>query len=148
MELTAAATAPLNGAGADYELTVHFAGGLVGCADWEHFEIVTDSELAPLYLINCQDDPSIGFIGADPTVFKPDFCLQLSPEDEEHLGYPEFSDLLVLAIITPASSLGSAAEPTTTATINLLGPLVINSKRGIGRQVIQSEYTAHHSVGG
>lgn len=148
MERTAAATAPPNGAGADYEITVHFAGGLVGCADWEHFDIVTDAELSPLYLINCQDDPSIGFIGADPTAFKPDFCLQLSPEDEEQLGYPEFSDLLVLAIITPASSLGSAAEPTTSATINLLGPLVINLKRGIGRQVIQSEYTAHHSVGG
>lgn len=147
MEQTAAAPASLNGAADSSEITVHFAGGLVGCADWEHFDVVTDAELAPLYLINCQDDPSIGFIGADPTVFKPDFCLQLSPEDEEQLDYPEFGDLLVLAIITPASSLGSTAEPSTSATLNLLGPLVINLQRGIGRQVIQSEYTAHYPLG-
>ncbi|MEY3150618.1 MAG: hypothetical protein RLY92_845 [Chloroflexota bacterium] len=147
MQPTAAGIAPLNGVEGATAIAVHFSGGLVGCADWEHFDVVTDAELSPLYLINCQDDPSIGFIGADPTVFKPDFCLELTAEDEAQLGYPEFGDLLVLAIITPASSLGSTAEPSTSATLNLLGPLVINLQRGIGRQVIQSEYTAHYPLG-
>jgi flagellar assembly factor FliW len=99
---------------------LYFAAGLPGFPSARHFSLTPwgNSE-SPFLLMSSLDDPDTGFVVISPFVFYPEYEFELDGSTEARLGLTEPSDAIVLCIVT----LQDRPED---ATVNLLGPIVIN----------------------
>lgn len=121
---------------------VYFPEGLVGCPDWQRFALDRSAELAPIVLLNSTEQAGLALPAVSPWLVDLEYAPQLSEADRLALQPADDADLEWLVI------LNIQAEPPL-MTANLLGPLVINRRTGIGRQVILSlsGYSAARPVG-
>jgi flagellar assembly factor FliW len=83
------------------------------------------------------DDPDVGFVVVPPWVFYPDYEFDLDDATAERLGLREADDAIILAVVT----LRDRPEE---ATLNLLGPIVVNCQSHEAAQVVLP--TTNHSV--
>ncbi len=121
------------------EQRIRFPSGLYGFDSHTNF-VLMDSAQPPLYWLQSEHDVSVAFILINPYVVRPDYVLDIPPEDLDELGNPSEDDILVFSIITiPASG---------EITANLQGPLVLNRARRIGKQSISldSRWNTKHSI--
>jgi flagellar assembly factor FliW len=106
-----------------------FPGGLVGCADWKRFVLISD-EATPLQLAYMQslDDPNIALVVTNPSQLDPNYAAPLSLEDRADLGLADDTQPLVYCTLTVRGD--------GWLTANLLGPLVVNPLTGTGKQLV------------
>lgn len=110
---------------------IYFAAGLPGFPHLRGFELVPlDSHGGAFSALISYDDPSVKFFVASPWEFCPDFKLELDPSVASRLGIIGPDDAEVLCVVTPGKSPGGA-------TINLLGPIVVNRHTLEARQTVQ-----------
>ena len=107
---------------------VHFPSGLLGFEQRKKFAVVGRAQEAPFLWLEAQDDSHLAFIVVGPKQVAPDYQPELSDEDAKFLGLNSSNDALVLGIVTLLEH-GQA-------TINLKGPLVINARTRIGKQIV------------
>lgn len=110
---------------------LNFPEGLVGCPEWQHFVLESNPAMAPLVLLNSTDEPILSLPAVNPWLVKPDYAPTLGDADRLALAPESDSDLEWLAV------LNIQPEPLR-VTANLLGPLVVNRRTGMARQVILS----------
>ncbi|MEJ2578825.1 MAG: flagellar assembly protein FliW [Kineosporiaceae bacterium] len=84
-----------------------------------------------LYELRSVQQPEIRFLTAVPTVFFPDYTVELDDPACADLGLDDADDALVLVILT----VGADPEPTTA---NLVAPVVVNARTRVAAQVILS----------
>jgi flagellar assembly factor FliW len=113
---------------ADSELT--FPEGLFGFPEHRRFALLQAAQ-RELYWLQSVDDPNLTFLLADPFHHFTGYALDLPPEDANVIQVTNLSDVMILAIVT----LGRGGEP---ATANLQGPLAINLRRRLARQLAVS----------
>ncbi len=121
--------------------TVVFPEGLVGCADWKSFVLLTDDDNnAPVACLQSVDHADVRFVVTDPRLIEPTYAPVLSDDDRASLEL-DASDTLVMYCTLTVHNDGLI-------TANLLGPLVINARTRRGRQVVltDSGYTTRHNV--
>ena len=123
-------------------LLIRLEEGLIGCEAWRRFMLDSVPEAAPMMLMRSLDETDLSFIAVDPRAVLPDYRLDLSGADLAALGSPSQANLAAIVIINTGPR-----EGLTVPTANLLGPVAINLATGAARQVIQPEYSAHHSIG-
>jgi flagellar assembly factor FliW len=123
------------------EQIITFPGGLVGCADWRRFVLLSDEETANLHILQSLDEASIHFLVTDPLLVEPDYQATISPEELERLDLDRPEDGVVLCILT------SRGDPPQ-VTANLLGPLVLNPVARLGTQLVlvDSPYSTRHPL--
>ncbi len=123
------------------EEVISFPSGLVGCEQWKRFRLVLDPETEPFLRLESLDDEHVGFLVVDPFVFVPDYEFRISDGDTAELRLADASDARVLVILT-------IRENPLQVTANLLGPLVINLKKNLGKQLVlaESTYSVRHPV--
>jgi flagellar assembly factor FliW len=80
-------------------------------------------------LLRAVDDPDVGFVVVPPWVFYPDYEFDLDDASAERLGLSVADDAIVLAVVT----LRDRPEE---ATLNLLGPIVVNRHTHDAAQVV------------
>jgi len=117
--------------------------GLIGFPEARRIELLYNPEELPLMWLRSVDNPSLNFIVIDPVGTIPGYTLEISDEDAETLGIRSPDEAIVLNIVTMKSS--DPAE----ATVNLIGPIVINRETLIGRQIIIAnfaDYSARHPL--
>jgi flagellar assembly factor FliW len=119
---------------------VNFPKGLLGFSDFSLYAII-DSSQPPFFHLQSLEDPGLSFIILSPDVFRPDFTLDIDPQELDDLKWEEDEELLVMAIVT----IPRDGKP---MTANLQGPLVINRNKRIGKQVIQtgSKWLTRHNI--
>jgi flagellar assembly factor FliW len=87
------------------------------------------------------EDPDVAFVIADPTLFFPNYKLEVNEKELEELNFQHMKELVIYVIVTvpPDPSQMSA---------DLLGPVVINSKKSLAKQVVMpdSPYTTKHYI--
>ncbi|WP_319561825.1 flagellar assembly protein FliW [Marispirochaeta sp.] len=107
--------------------------GLFGFDCYSNFALL-DSEQPPFYWFQSLDEREIAFVLIDPRIFRPDYCPGVSTEDLEALGVTreDDEDLLIFSIVT-------IPEDQSRMTANLQGPLLINRKTRVGRQIISND---------
>ena len=99
---------------------ITFPAGLPGFPHSHIFQLTQwGGEDTPFSLMTSIDDPDVGFVVVEPWVFYPDYEFELDKSTSERLGLSEPGDSIVLCVVT----LGEQAED---ATVNLLGPIVVN----------------------
>jgi flagellar assembly factor FliW len=109
---------------------LRFPQGLVGF-DGRHEYVLEQwgGADSPFSLLRCVDDPELAFVVVPPGLFFPDYEPELDDEAVAGLELGSAEDALLLVIVTVPDK---AAD----ATANLLGPVVVNTRRRIGMQAV------------
>ncbi len=120
--------------------------GLIGFADYTHAEILYVQEHLPflwLKLTGAKESDSVHFIVIEPAGFIPGYEPELFDEDAASLEISDSSEVMLLNIVTMTN------QQPVEASVNLIGPIVVNRRTQIGRQLVVSNYqrySAHHPL--
>lgn len=115
--------------------------GLLGFEEHKKYVLLAQEGEAPFVWLQMLDAPHQSFLIVPPSVVLPDYRPELSQEDVAFLGLASPEDALVFNIVT----LRRNGE----ATVNLKGPVVINRRTLVGKQVIPRNvgcYALHHPL--
>lgn len=123
------------------EKVVHFPDGLPGFPELERFIVVELIDGGAFQQLQSIDDPDISMIVCVPWLFFPDYAPVLSDAEQAELEIESATDAVVFV---PVSFDAANSQ----ASLNLLGPFVVNSKTRRGRQVVLtgSEYSVRAPI--
>lgn len=116
------------------EVRISFPSGLVGFPQFHSFRLFEPAGGYPLKFLQSVDEPDISFSCIDVAAIRADFEVPLGEADAAALALETPIDALVLALVV-------IPEDPRKMTANLAGPVVINSKTRIGRQIILNTET-------
>ena len=106
-----------------------FPDGLPGFAEAHGFVLVDVTDNEEFYWLQSADDPSLAFLCANPWPFYPDYAPEVPDDDQSALELDTAEDAMVLTILT-------VHREENLVTANLLGPVVVNQRTRMGRQVV------------
>ncbi len=110
------------------ETRVELPLGLLGFERIKNYVLLENPEEAPFLWLQMLDAPNHAFLVVPPSVVADDYQPDLSLDDVGLLGLDDPRDAWVLNIVTLRSGGRS--------TVNLKGPVVLNRRTGVGKQVI------------
>jgi len=122
---------------------IHMPSGIIGFPDDKRYVLFEHKKGSPFLWLQSLDNPSLAFVLVDPHQFKPDYEIQVSPEDSIDLELNHASNGIQTLVIANISS-GNSMK----VTANLLAPLIINVRKKLAKQVIlyQSSYSHNHVI--
>ena len=125
------------------EKIIHVPSGLFGFPGSKRYTLLEHKKGSPFLWLQSVDNGSVAFVLIDPLLVKPDYEIQISPQDMKELQLTDAPDgiqTLVIVNVTP----GEKVE----LTANLLGPIVINVKKKLGKQIIlpENQYSLRHPI--
>jgi flagellar assembly factor FliW len=126
----------------DQKRLLHFPEGLLGFPENKDYAILEHRKESPFCWLQSINSPELAFVVTNPLNVKKDYLENLSPDEREFFEPENGGNLIVFAIVTiPPGEVEKM-------TVNLLGPLVIDTASRIGRQVIlvNSGYSHHHPL--
>jgi flagellar assembly factor FliW len=103
-----------------------------GFPDRTRFALVRLDEDGVLCSLKSVEDPDLRFLVVPPGVFFPDYTPEIDDATVEALQIKRAEDVLVLVVVNPG-------EQASTATANLLAPVVVNTVSRQATQVVLSE---------
>ncbi|HWP30864.1 MAG TPA: flagellar assembly protein FliW [Fimbriimonadales bacterium] len=123
---------------------IDIPGGLVGFPQCERFVLLEHLKESPYRWLQSVDEPSVAFLVINPSSIVKDYAIRLNPEVAESLYLSEETLKMVLAIVSVP--LGKSKE----ATVNLVAPIVVNSEKRLGKQLIleDTDWSIHHRIYG
>ncbi|HEY1763283.1 MAG TPA: flagellar assembly protein FliW [Opitutaceae bacterium] len=113
--------------------------GIVGFPNFTQATLVSHQEQAPFWMKLKGPQGSVSFVVVEPKSVIPDYEPELFENDALALGLSDASEALVLNILTMRP--GARAE----ATINLVGPIVVNRRTRVGRQLVIANYSQYRA---
>ncbi len=108
---------------------VTFADGIPGFDKNKEFVIIKDECYEPFEWLVCIDGSGLRFALLNPMIVYPEYSPNISKSQIEGLGLSTPEDILMFVIVTIAPN-------PTESTLNLMGPVIINTTKKIGRQII------------
>ncbi len=112
--------------------------GLIGFKDYTRAELLYLPDHLPfLWLKLHKGAESVHFIVIEPGGLVPGYTPELFDADAEGLGLSDASEAMVLNIVTLRQ------QNPLDATINLVGPIVVNRRTRVGRQLVISNYSLY-----
>ena len=110
---------------------IHFPKGIIGFPDMTQFALMhdKDKDSNAIRWLQSLDEPTFAMPVMDPLYVKPDFNPVVEEETIKDLLPLSDEDMLVLVTVTVPQDL-------TKMTVNLKGPIIINSDSCIAAQVI------------
>lgn len=117
--------------------TLRLPLGLIGFPDSRTFELLFEPDQLPFRWLRLLGPEELHFVVIEPGGIIPDYQPELYDEDAAFLGIQDPSDALVLNIVTV-----NHTEPVT-ASVNLIGPIIINRRTGLAKQVVLSNHTRY-----
>jgi flagellar assembly factor FliW len=121
---------------------IDFPDGVFGFEDFKQFAILDDSHSgSPFRWLQAMNEPDLAFVIILIADVMADYELVVPDSDYELLGVKSPNELLVFSIIT-------IPENYKMMTANLMGPVLVNPVKKIGRQSISlcDKYGVRHRV--
>ena len=109
--------------------------GLIGFPEATRFELLINEEEAPFMWIRCVDKRELGFIVVEPHQALSDYEVEICDDDVAFLDIAQSDDAMLLNIVT------LKGESIESATVNLIGPVLLNRQTLVGKQVIVANHT-------
>lgn len=103
--------------------------GLFGFTHTRRYCLLEHTPESPFRWLQSVEDADVAFLVVDPMDFFGDYAVELDDAQADNLGLADPDDAAVLNIVTIAENYGDT-------TVNLLAPIVINTKTRRARQVI------------
>jgi flagellar assembly factor FliW len=118
--------------------------GLIGFGNYTRAELLYLPDHLPfLWMKLYSPVDSLHFIVIEPGGIVPGYEPEIFDEDAEQLDLRDPAEAMILNVVTLKS------QHPVEATANLIGPLVVNRRTRIGRQLVisnYSRYSAHHAL--
>ena len=108
---------------------ITFPSGIPGFEKNKAFVLVRVPEYVPFEWLVCIDGSRVRFAIINPLLFRPDYTPAMTKSHLEDLGIEKPEDILLYAIVT-------ISENPIQSTANLVGPVIINKSKRVGKQVI------------
>ncbi len=118
---------------------LNFPKGILGFSQLTRYMILDRKDFAPFKWIQSIEDSNVAFVILDPVQFFPNYKLEINEKELEELNYSNSRDLITYVIVNIPHDVALASA-------DLLGPLVINTKRRLAKQAVmpESPYTTKH----
>lgn len=110
-----------------------FPSGILGFPDWTKYVMLDHDTDAPFKWLQCVEEPQLAFVILDPAYFKPDYRITVTTDALIEIQKKDDDELSVATILTIPSDDPSAV------TANLRGPLVMNHRTRLCKQLVLSE---------
>ncbi len=118
--------------------------GLIGFAQYKRAELLYLPDHLPFLWMNLQSAvDNLHFIVIEPGGIVPGYEPEIFDGDAEQLDLRDPAEAMILNIVT------LRRQDPVEATANLIGPLVVNRRTRIGRQLVisnYSRYSANHAI--
>ncbi len=117
------------------------SGGLFGFPDIKEMELFYDKEELPFMWLREKDQEGLAFIVVEPGGIIPDYTVEISDTDVEHLGITGADDTMILNIVT------LPPEGSSKISVNLVGPVIVNRNTFVAKQCIinnHEKYSARY----
>jgi len=111
---------------------IHFHSGLPGFTDEKQFIIIDLPGNDLIQILQSVTTAELAFIITNPHHFHKDYEFKLDDSTIESLELKEEQDVAIFTIMT-------LKDPFKNSTINLQAPIVINSRKKLGKQYILNE---------
>lgn len=124
-------------------MRITFKDGIPGLEEYKNFEIeINEDKENPFHKLQSLDEPLLSFIIIDPFMIKLNYDFNLTDSTVEKLELKEPEDVLVYTIVTIPD------DNYKNMTINLLGPIIINTRNNLAKQIVLSDtdYTTKHKI--
>ncbi|MEZ4649049.1 MAG: flagellar assembly protein FliW [Candidatus Eisenbacteria bacterium] len=121
---------------------VFLPDGLLGFEDLTRFIIVEDSDAHPFCRLQSQDDPEVMFIIVDPTIiYGNDYAVPLAESDRDVLDLASEDVVDTWVLVAPVEGPERFAA-------NLKGPVVLNTRNRVAKQVVvyNPAYAFRHPI--
>jgi len=118
--------------------------GIIGFANYKRAELLYLPDHLPFLWMKLHGATDhLHFIVIEPGGIIPGYELEIFDVDAEQLDLRDPAEAMVLNIVT------LKRQNPVEATVNLIGPLIVNRRTRLGRQLVisnYSRYSAHHSL--
>jgi flagellar assembly factor FliW len=121
--------------------TISFPSGIPGFETTRQFVIVSIPEYVPFEWLVCIDGIPLRFAIINPLLFDASYTPKMAKEQIADLALEKPEDLLIYTIVT-------VKENPLESTANLVGPLIINRVKRLGKQIIidDDRYTTQEPI--
>jgi flagellar assembly factor FliW len=120
---------------------VRMPAGLLGFEQIREYVLLADPAEEPFLWLQVLDNPKLAFLVVSPLTLVPSYQPELGPDDVRSLGLEGPDEATVLSIVT--------VRGPDQATMNLKGPIVVNRRTLVARQVIPvnaAEFSVQHPL--
>ena len=107
-----------------------FAKGLLGFSKYTQFVLIQPNEEGYFFWLQSTQAPELAFVVTDPSLFVRDYEVPLKADQMAELGLSSIDEAQVFVIVNKRG---------TVLTGNLQGPLVLNTPRRNGEQLVLSD---------
>lgn len=121
---------------------IHFPEGILGFEEEKQFIIINnEDEKSPFHWLQSVANPNLAFVIINPFFVYPNYDIVIPKSAQEKLEIEEKKDVAIYSIVV-------VPEDMEKMTANLLGPIVININKKLGKQVILDDerYTTKHYI--
>jgi len=115
------------------EKVLAFPSGVLGFPEWTRYVMLDHDTDAPFKWLHCVEEASLAFVVVDPAVFHQNYQIEISAEASVEVEGSETDELCLAVILTIPSDDPSAV------TANLRGPLLMNPRTRLCKQLVLSE---------
>ncbi|MEQ1792843.1 MAG: flagellar assembly protein FliW [Nitrospira sp.] len=110
-----------------------FPSGILGFPDGHRYVILDHDTNAPFKWLQSLEEPGLAFVILDPAYFHPDYNVQIPNEALLEVQGSDSDELIVSVLLTIPS------DDPTGITANLRGPLLMNPRTKLCKQLILSD---------
>jgi flagellar assembly factor FliW len=108
---------------------IEFPQGLIGFSDVRRYALVDNPSGGPFQWLQAVDRPGLAFVITDPRVFFPDYTVPVRAEDLATIRASGIDEAVVVVILV-------VPRDPERITANLQGPIVINLRERLARQLV------------
>ncbi|MCK5737533.1 flagellar assembly protein FliW [bacterium] len=107
---------------------IQILNGLLGFEEYHDYVIYDDENARPFKWLISLDNPTIHFVVVDPLLFFHDYAPRISKTDLQTLKVETAENRMILSLVT-------LAEGPENITVNLNGPIYVNSETKKSKQI-------------
>lgn len=111
--------------------------GLIGFPDVRRVEVILNPEELPLMWLRDVANHALNFIVIEPQGLVADYAVEIGDDEASLLDIHSVADVLLFNIVT------FRADNPEGATVNLIGPIVVNRHTLVGRQIVIANYAGY-----
>ncbi len=109
---------------------ITFAKGLLGFGKFTRYVLIQPEGDSYFFWLQSCDTPELAFVVTDPSLFVRDYQVTIKGDQMDELALESIDEAQVFVIVNKRGN---------TLTGNLQGPLVINTKRCVGEQLVLAD---------
>lgn len=111
---------------------------ILGFENLETFVLVEQDDFHPFMWLQSVEQPELAFIVANPVVFFPDYRVEVHQKEVGDLLIDSLEHVEMYVIVT-------VPEDPEHISVNLQGPIVVNTDNNLAKQLVLVNSTYHHA---